>query len=144
MRFLNKKVIKTYVHIIRQATLLIKNSYLHGHDFSWFINRENNIRKVRKAFSFKFYLLIKNLFALLNTNQENSRSSPIPVCHVLRGKSKPASWFFIGTSLTVALTIAHDLYFPSLLSTFLYYTFYAFCSRIKELSSWNSFFTSSH
>lgn len=31
-----------------------KNSYLHGHDFSWFINRENNIRKVERLSHLNF------------------------------------------------------------------------------------------
>ena len=62
----------------------------------------------------------------------------------LRGKSKASlpvlHWHFTGSwTHHIAPTCPN---FPSLLSTFLYYAFYAFCSRIRELSSWNSLFTS--
>lgn len=36
------------MYAYQMTMLLIKDSLLHCHDFSLFINRENNIRKVEK------------------------------------------------------------------------------------------------
>lgn len=118
------------------TTLLIKNSYLHGHDFSWFINRENNISKVEKDFSFKFYLLIK--ISVCKSFSIPTRKTPGAATFLFAmfamGSPRPASWFFTGPSLTAGFTT----YPPSVPTSLLFFLHsYTAPSMISVLESEN-------